>query len=117
MKAINYSRLNLRIDFGNMDATGIVNPNTGEKKQGFNKLATVWGGEWSINIDQNLTLQGLNIKNARVFFVRHNQDLVNCTHLQVNNDLFIIDSSSIDDGSQFNGFDLITCHKDVVNHV
>lgn len=116
MKAINYSRMNLRIEFGVFDDTGTPNPNTGESVKGFVPKQTVWAGEWSVNLTQDLTLQGLGIKNGRVFFVRHNPELGFCTYLRIggeSGDVFKIDNSSVDDGSQVNGFDLITCHKDV----
>ncbi|MCT4397644.1 head-tail adaptor protein [Pediococcus ethanolidurans] len=116
MKSINYSRLTLRIQFGSMGDTNQINPNTGEAIQGFVKQVTVWGGRWSLNVTQQLTLAGQGITNLSMFFIRHNPEIELFTHLKVGNDVYKITNNNVDDGSQNNGYDLITCEKVVASH-
>lgn len=116
MKSINYSRLTLRIQFGSMGDTDQINPNTGEAIQGFVKQVTVWGGRWSLNVTQQLTLAGQGITNLSMLFIRHNPEIELFTHLKVGNDVYKITNNNVDDGSQNNGYDLITCEKVVASH-
>ncbi|MCT3589317.1 head-tail adaptor protein [Levilactobacillus brevis] len=111
-KAINPSRMTFRLSFGSW-VDGHVNPNTGESTKAFGEKFSCWAGQWSLNISQQMTMAGAGIMNAVVFFVRHNDAIKESMLVKRGEDLYQITNVSADDGLQSNGFDLITCQKDV----
>lgn len=115
-KKINPSRMTFRIDFGHDADTGEVNPNTGTPIQQFSPDFSCWAGQWSLNVQQQLTIAGVGITNAVVFFIRHNPDVNETLQIQRGTDLYKIDSIASDDGLPPDGFDLITCHRVVTKH-
>ncbi|WP_270320921.1 phage head closure protein [Levilactobacillus brevis] len=115
-KAINPSRMTFRIAFGHDADTGEVNPNTGTPIQQFSADFSCWAGQWSLNVQQQLTIAGAGITNAVVFFIRHNPAVNETLQVQRGSDLYKIDSISADDGLPPDGFDLITCHRVVTKH-
>lgn len=115
-KKINPSRMTFRIDFGHDADTGEVNPNTGTPIQQFSPDFSCWAGQWSLNVQQQLTIAGVGITNAVVFFIRHNPGVNETLQIQRGTDLYKIDSIASDDGLPPDGFDLITCHRVVTKH-
>ena len=115
-KAINPSRMTFRISFGHDADTGKVNPNTGTPIQQFSADFSCWAGQWSLNVQQQLTIAGAGITNAVVFFIRHNPAVNETLQVQRGSDMYKIDSIAADDGLQNEGFDLITCHRVVTKH-
>ncbi|GEO65907.1 phage head closure protein [Levilactobacillus spicheri] len=115
-KAINPSRMTFRISFGHDADTGEINPNTGTPIQQFSPDFSCWAGQWSLNVQQQLTIAGAGIINAVVFFIRHNSAVNETLQVQRGSDLYKIDSIAADDGLQNEGFDLITCHRVVTKH-
>lgn len=116
-KNINVSRMTFMLEFGNQVKTDAVNPNTGESIKKFNADFKLWAGTWSLTVEQKITLAGAGIKNAAVFFVRHNNSLDDSMQLRYNqSDVYQIDSIAFDDGIPPDGFDLITCHRVVSTH-
>ncbi|ORJ54173.1 phage head-tail adapter protein [Levilactobacillus brevis] len=115
-KKINPSRMTFRIDFGHDADTGEVNPNTGTPIQQFSPDFSCWAGQWSLNVQQQLTIAGVGITNEVVFFIRHNPDVNETLQIQRGTDLYKIDSIASDDGLPPDGFDLITCHRVVTKH-
>lgn len=115
-KAINPSRMTFRISFGHDADTGEINPNTGTPIQQFSADFSCWAGQWSLNVQQQLTIAGAGITNVVVFFIRHNPDVNETLQVQRGSDLYKIDSIAADDGLQNEGFDLITCHRVVTKH-
>lgn len=115
-KAINPSRMTFRISFGHDADTGEINPNTGTPIQQFSPDFSCWAGQWSLNVQQQLTIAGAGITNAVVFFIRHNPVVNETLQVQRGSDLYKIDSIAADDGLQNEGFDLITCHRVVTKH-
>ena len=115
-KGVNPARMRFRIAFGKMESSGKINPNTGETQEGFVPHFTKWAGKWTITQTQALTLAGANIRNAMVFFVRHDDKITSDFLIQRGDKMYTIDSISYDDGLTPDGFDLITCHEEVVNH-
>lgn len=116
-KDVNPARMTFKLEFGKQKATNNINPNTGEAIKGFIPDFELWAGQWSLTTDQTISLAGAGIKNAAVFFVRHNISLNES--MQVRRDkttVYQIDSISFDDGLPPDGFDLITCHKLVNTH-
>ncbi|TLQ03646.1 head-tail adaptor protein [Pediococcus stilesii] len=116
MKGINYSRLDFKIELGNQELTNKVNPNTGERVSDFVAKRKIWAAQWSFTVNQNLSLQGLGIKNAVGFVIRHKSLIEQYTYVKYGSELYRIQNIDVDDGSQSNGFDLITCTKEVINH-
>ena len=116
VKAINPSRMRLRLEFGYPTDTDQVNPNTGEAIQTFKPEFTRWAGKWSLSLEQSLTLAGDVAKDVRVFFVRHTSRILDGMQLRLNGDVYKIDAITYDDGIPPDGFDLITCHKWGTNH-
>ena len=117
VKDINPSRMRMRLEFGKYEPSGKINPNTGEQMDDeFSKKFTKWAGKWTLTQTQALSLAGANIHNAQVFFIRHCDDITSDYKVRWKGKTYTIDSISYDDGLDSNGFDLITCHQEVVNH-
>lgn len=115
-KNINPSRMRIRLEFGKDEPSDKINPNTGESIDEFNPHFTKWAGKWTLSQNQALTLAGANMRDAVVFFVRHTDEITSDLKVRWKGKIFTIDSISYDDGLGSNGFDLITCHQEVVNH-
>lgn len=116
-KAINPSRMYLRLEFGTESATDVINQNTGEPIQGFVPQFTLWAGQWTLSLEQSLSLAGLAAKNVAVFFIRHNLEVEEGMLLRKDGkQVYQIDNVNFDDGLPPDGYDLITCHKWEVNH-
>lgn len=116
VKHINPSRMRFRLEFGDRQDTDKTNPNTGEALKDFKSSFSLWAGLWSLTQNQILSLAGANINNAEVFFIRHNADVANIPYLRFNGMIYKIDNIAFDDGIGSSGFDLITCHREVVKH-
>lgn len=115
-KHINYARMRFKLEFGKNEPTGKKNPNTGKAIKGFNPHFTKWAGLWTLTQNQQITLAGAGIKDAVVFFIRHNTQVTSDYLIRKGSKIYTIDSISYDDGLAPDGFDLITCHENVVNH-
>lgn len=116
-KNLNPSRMRFQLTFcKDGQPTGEINPNTGEPENGLKPLFTRWGGKWTLSQQQALTLAGANIRDAMVFFIRHTDKVTSDLVIEWNDQEYIIDSISYDDGIGPNGFDLITCHREVTKH-
>ncbi|ANK60028.1 phage head closure protein [Loigolactobacillus backii] len=116
-KAINPSRMYLRLEFGSETDTEKTNPNTGESIKGFVPQFTRWAGQWSLSLEQSLSLAGLEAKDVAVFFIRHNELVEDGMLLRKDGkQIYQVDNINFDDGLPPDGFDLITCHKWGVNH-
>lgn len=115
-KGINPARMRMRLTFGKIESSGDINPNTGEAMDSFTPKFTKWAGKWTISQTQALTLAGTNIRDAVVFFIRHDEQVTSDFLIQRGDKTYTIDSISYDDGLTPDGFDLITCHQEVENH-
>lgn len=115
-KHIRYERMRFKLEFGKNEPTGKKNPNTGKAIKGFQPHFTKWAGLWTLNQTQQITLAGAGIKNAVVFFVRHDEKVTSDLLIRKTGNIYVIDSIADDDGTSPDGFDLITCHRDLVNH-
>ncbi|MFT8392394.1 MAG: phage head closure protein [Liquorilactobacillus ghanensis] len=116
-KNINVSRMTFQLEFGSQQPTDETNPNTDEPITEFKADFSAWAGRWSLTTEQTLTLAGAGIKDAAVFFVRHNENLSESMQLRYNKtDVYQIDGIAFDDGLPPDGFDLITCHRVVNTH-
>lgn len=115
-KHLNYERMRFKLEFGKNEPTGKINPNTGKAVKGFNPHFTKWAGLWTLTQSQQISLAGAGIKNATAFFIRHNDQVTSDFLIRKAGKIYTIDSISYDDGLSPDGFDLITCHQDVVNH-
>ncbi|MBB1079065.1 phage head closure protein [Limosilactobacillus sp. STM2_1] len=116
VKNLNVARMRYRLEFGIDESTGKKNPNTGKAIKGFNPHFTRYAGLWTLNANQAITLAGANIKEAVVFFIRHDLQITSNYKIRKGDEIFIIDNISYDDGLSTDGFDLITCHREVVKH-
>lgn len=115
MKNLNPSRMRLKLEFGKDVANGKRNPNTGKSMKGYATQFTRRAGEYTLTESQAVSLAGQGIKDAMVFFVRHEPKMRITSDYKVRFDgqLYTIDNVRYDDGLSTNGFDLITCHKEV----
>ncbi|WP_317760049.1 phage head closure protein [Liquorilactobacillus mali] len=117
VKNLNPARMTFKIEVGSEQSTDKKNPNTGNSIKTFVTSFSVWAGKWTLSMNQTLTLAGSGIKDASVFFIRHNDALNGQTQLRLNDaEVYQIDSVSFDDGLPPDGFDLITCHKVVKSY-
>lgn len=116
VKAINPARLQFTLEFGKYEPTGQRNPNTGKVITEFNPHFQRWAGQFSLTETQAVTLAGTGIKDAIVFFVRHDASITSEYHVRKQEQIYKIDNVAYDDGLPPDGFDLITCHREVVNH-
>lgn len=115
-KGINPARMRFKLEFGKNEPTGKKNPNTGKAVKGFNPHFTKYAGLWTLNQTQQITLAGAGIKDAVVFFIRHSNKVNDEYLIRRGQNIYTIDSISYDDGLTPDGFDLITCHKHVIDH-
>lgn len=116
VKNVNPSRLSFRIEFGQYENTEQQNPNTGEPIKDFKPSFSVYAGIWSMDTDQSLSLAGKGIKDAVIFVVRHNAALNTEMLVRKGEVIYQIDTIASDDGLPPDGYDLVTCHKWVINH-
>ena len=116
-KGINPARMTLRLEFGSMKPVGKVNPNTGEAEDEFVPAFSLWAGQWSLSMLQQMTLAGNGMKDNVVFFTRFNNFVKEGMHLRKDKqDVYFIDNVNVDDGLPPDGFNLITCHRVVSGH-
>lgn len=115
-KAVNVARMTFRISFGHWEDGDKVNPNTGEAIKVFSADFTHWAGQWSLTVTQQITMAGAGITDAIVFFIRHDDRVKRAMLIERGNHLYQIDSVAADDGSQLNGYDLVTCREVVAKH-
>lgn len=116
VKNLNVARMRYRLEFGIDEPTGKRNPNTGKSIKGFNPHFSRYAGLWTLSANQAITLAGAHIKEAVVFFVRHDLKITSNYKIRKGDEIFIIDNISYDDGLSTDGFDLITCHREVLDH-
>ena len=106
------SRLRNRITFGRDGDTGEINPNTGEPITGFTPLATVHCGEYSLSMNQAISLAGSTVTDNTVLVVRHNKDLNDIKkypQARYNGDTYRVVGWSIDD--ELLAYDTVTLRK------
>lgn len=115
-KGINVSRMRYRIEFGVFGATDKKNPNTGKPIKGFVPKFKRWAGLWTLTQTQAITLAGSDIEDAVVFFVRHDENITGKLSIRKGDQVYAIKNISYDDGLSTDGFDLITCQREVVKH-
>lgn len=115
-KGINTSRMRFRLEFGKDKPTGKINPNTGQKMRDFVPKFKKWAGIWTLSQSDTINLAGANIRDAVVFFVRHNSNITSDYLIRKGDKIYKITSIAYDDGLTTDGFDLITCQRSEVNH-
>lgn len=115
-KGINVSRMRFRLEFGKDEPTGKTNPNTGQQIKGFVPKFKKWAGVWTLTQSDAINLAGADIRDAIVFFIRHSDKVTSDYLIRKGDVIYKIDSIAYDDGLSTDGFDLITCHRSVVNH-
>lgn len=108
--------MRLHLEFGTEESTGKINPNTGKPVKGFSPLFKRWAGVWTLTQTQAVNLAGANIRNAKVFFVRHTDKITSDLLIRQGKLIYSIQSIAYDDGLTPDGFDLITCQRYVINH-
>lgn len=116
VKNVNPSRLSFRIEFGQYEDTDQTNPNTGEAIKEFKASFSVYAGAWSLNTEQSLSLAGKGIRDGVIFVVRHNSEINSEMLVRKGDQVYTIDTVASDDGLPPDGYDLVTCHKWVINH-
>ena len=107
VKNVNVARMRYRLEFGIDEPTGKKNPNTGKSIKGFNPHFSRYAGLWTLSANQAITLAGAHIKDLKI---------TSNYKIRKGDEIFIIDNISYDDGLSTDGFDLITCHREVLDH-
>lgn len=115
-KGINPARMRYRLEFGKYEPSDNINPNTGESIDEFTPKFKRWAGQWTLTQTQQIALAGANIKDAIVFFIRHDKSVTSDYSIRKGDNIYTIDSITYDDGLSADGFDLITCHLEISNH-
>lgn len=116
MKNINPARMTFKLEFGQMVSGGTVNPNTGARMKVFKPSFSTFAGQWSLRMSDTLSLAGLGITDAVVFFVRHREDITGDMLIKKDGIIYKINNIAYDDGLPPDGFDLITCTREVSKH-
>ena len=116
VKRINPARMTFRLEFGRMQAGAKVNPNTGSRVKAFKPEFSVFAGQWSLRMTESMSLAGLGISNAVVFFIRHRDDITGDMLVRKDEIIYKINNISFDDGISPNCFYLITCTREVTKH-
>uniref|UniRef100_UPI00403FA594 phage head closure protein n=1 Tax=Lentilactobacillus hilgardii TaxID=1588 RepID=UPI00403FA594 len=107
MKKYSIARLNKRAEFGTY--TEQINENTGMSKQTFQPGFSLWFGNYTQTIQEQLTLTGNNITDSKMIVIRHN-DQVNGTYIvRIDENLYKVSNIVSDDG--IDSFDVITLVK------
>ncbi|MCZ3844163.1 phage head closure protein [Lactobacillus mulieris] len=114
--SIEIARMTFKLEFGSYTPSGETNPNTGENILEFAPQFKKWAGLWNLTQTEQLTLAGAGIKDAVVFFVRHDKNITSDLTIRRGEKLYTIDNINYDDGLTADSFDLITCHHEVTKH-
>jgi SPP1 family predicted phage head-tail adaptor len=104
MKKYSLARLNKKIIFGK-DGMTVVN---GVPVSGFQKVATVWCGDYRMSIESKMNLEGVGAykDTMRLIVIRHNE-LINQTMMaKLDGVTYKIDN--IDSEKGINTFDVVT---------
>lgn len=115
-RGLDTSRMRIHLEFGKEEPTGKTNPNTGKAIQDFQPHFKRWAGVWTLTQTQAVNLAGEDIRDARVFFIRHTDKVTSDLLVRYKGIVYSIQSIAYDDGLSPDGFDLITCKRYVVNH-
>lgn len=107
MKKYNLARLNKRAEFGTY--TEQINENTGMSQQTFQPSFSLWFGDYTQTIQEQLTLTGNNITNSKMIVIRHNDQVNGIYVVRIGEDLFKVSNIASDDG--IDSFDVITLVK------
>lgn len=107
MKKYSIARLNKRAEFGTY--TEQINENTGMSQHTFQPSFSLWFGNYTQTIQEQLTLTGNNITDSKMIVIRHN-DQVNGTYIvRIDESLYKVSNIASDDG--IDSFDVITLVK------
>lgn len=113
---VNVARMFYRLEFGHEKPNGKINPNTGDGEMSFVPEFTRWGGKWSISQSMAIALNGANIKDAVVFFIKSGDNVTPDYLVRVNGAIYSIVNISYDESMSAKAFDLITCQRWVRKH-
>lgn len=105
MKNYKLSRLNLRAAFGKVES--VENDMTGDYDEEFVPKVTLWAGDVTNTIAQQLTNLGTDRTTTRVIAVRHGNPITDKLLVQIGNDVYSITEINTDDSS-VNSFDVIS---------
>ncbi|MCT3583635.1 phage head closure protein [Levilactobacillus brevis] len=105
MKTYDVSRMKHRCQFG-VYGNGEMNPNTGAPVQKFVPQFSLWFGEYSQTINQQITLTGDNLTDTKMIVVRHNEQVNQQQLVKIGDTLYRVNNVSGDD--EVNSFDVIT---------
>lgn len=115
-KKINYARMTFKLTFGKYGDGEKINPNTGLPQKAFKKEYVLWAGIWSLTQEQRVSLAGIGIENATVFFIRHNSKITSDYTVFKGDEEYTIKSIAYDNGFSSQGYDLLTCERKVTDH-
>lgn len=113
VKNLNPARIQIMLEFGKEVQNGKRNPNTGKAMKSYTTKFTKWAGQYTLTQSQAITLAGQSIRDAIVFFIRHDLKVTSDYLIKWGDQIYKIDSIAYDDGLPPDGFDLITCHMEV----
>lgn len=105
MKTYDVSRMKHRCQFG-VYGNGEMNPNTGAPVYQFVPQFSLWFGEYSQTINQQITLTGDNLTDTKMIVVQHNEQVNQQQLVKIGDTLYRINNVAGDD--EVNSFDVIT---------
>lgn len=106
MKTYDVSRMKHRCQFGVYGDSDEINPNTGVPIQQFVPQFSLWFGEYSQTINQQITLTGDNLTDTKMIVVRHNEQVNQQQLVKIGDTLYQVNNVAGDD--EVNSFDVIT---------
>ncbi|MDX3786492.1 phage head closure protein [Lactiplantibacillus plantarum] len=107
MKNYNLSRLNKRVQFGTVKT--VQNPINGTSKQQFVPLFTVWYGEYTLTVNNTISLTGTTATTDELIVVRHDERIT--TALLALLDGVEYKVAGISSDSELNSYDVVTLTK------
>lgn len=105
MKQINPSRLRNRLKFGHIESSQGVN---GINIEEFVCDREVWGGLYKNTMTQQYILMGQGNTDSQTFIIRHDERLLDCTHMVYNDKTYKNLVFNQDTDQEIDGFDTVT---------
>lgn len=107
MKNYNLSRLNKRVQFGTVKT--VQNLINGTTKQQFVPLFTVWYGQYTLTINNTISLTGTTAATNELIVTRHDERIT--TALLALLDGITYKVAGISSDSELNAYDVVTLTK------
>lgn len=107
MKNYTLSRLNKRVQFGTVKT--VQNPINGTSKQQFVQLFIVWCGEYTLTVNNTISLTGTTATTDELIVVRHDERITTALLALLDGVTYKVAGVSSD--SELNAYDVVTLTK------